>query len=123
MSRSKERELIVCVLYARSMNGTYEDEQIKGEMIDVVRKVEAAVPVLDKIISDNLENWTIDRLNYVDKMILRLAVYEMKYTDTPYEIIIDEAIELTKKLTNLDDDKAKSFNNKLLDKIKNVLYQ
>ncbi len=123
MSRSKERELIVCVLYARSMNGTYEDEQIKGEMIDVVRKVEAAVPVLDKIISDNLENWTIDRLNYVDKMILRLAVYEMKYTDIPYEIIIDEAIELTKKLTNLDDDKAKSFNNKLLDKIKNVLYQ
>jgi len=105
------------------MNGMYEDELIKGEMIDVVRKVEAAYPVLDKIISDNLENWTIDRLNYVDKMIIRLAVYEMKYTDTPYEIIIDEAIELTKKLTNLDDDKAKSFNNKLLDKIKNVLYQ
>jgi len=123
MSRSKERELIVCVLYARSMNGMYEDELIKGEMIDVVRKVEAAYPVLDKIISDNLENWTIDRLNYVDKMIIRLAVYEMKYTDIPYEIIIDEAIELTKKLTNLDDDKAKSFNNKLLDKIKNVLYQ
>jgi len=123
MSRSKERELIVCVLYARSMNGMYEDELIKGEMIDVVRKVEAAYPVLDKIISDNLENWTIDRLNYVDKMIIRLAVYEMKYTDTPYEIIIDEAIELTKKLTNLDDDKAKSFNNKLLNKKKNVLYQ
>jgi N utilization substance protein B len=56
-------------------------------------------------------------------MIIRFAVYEMKYTETPYEIIIDEAVRLTKKYTNLDDDKAKSFNNKLLDKIKDSLYQ
>jgi N utilization substance protein B len=123
MSRSKERELSICLLYARSMNGTYENEEITAEVIALVKTVEGCFQELDTIISNHLENWTIDRLNYVDKMIIRFAVYEMKYTETPYEIIIDEAVRLTKKYTNLDDDKAKSFNNKLLDKIKDSLYQ
>jgi len=123
MSRSKERELCVCLLYARSMNGTFEDEFMTKEVEETVKTVEGIFPQLDKIISDHLENWTIDRLNYVDKMIIRFAVYEMKYTETPYAIIIDEAILLTKKFTNLDDDKAKDFNNSLLDKIKDSLYQ
>jgi N utilization substance protein B len=105
------------------MNGTYENEEITAEVIALVKTVEGCFQELDTIISNHLENWTIDRLNYVDKMIIRFAVYEMKYTETPYEIIIDEAVRLTKKYTNLDDDKAKSFNNKLLDKIKDSLYQ
>ena len=54
-------------------------------------------------------------------MIIRLGVYEMIYTDTPVEIIINEAIDLTKKFCNLDDDKARKFNNRLLDTIKNKL--
>ncbi len=123
MSRTKERELMISALYARSMSGTYDDELITDEMRRMVVQVEEKYPLLDEIITNHLENWTIDRLNYVDKIIIRFAVYEMKYTDTPYEIIIDEAIELTKKYTNLDDDKAKSFNNKLLDKIKTSLYK
>ncbi|MCK7484800.1 MAG: hypothetical protein MZU97_04095 [Bacillus subtilis] len=36
-------------------------------------------PTLDRIISANLVDWTIDRLNYVDLAIIRYAVYEMKY--------------------------------------------
>lgn len=123
MSRTKERELMISALYARSMNGAYDDEQITDDMRRMVVSVEEKYPILDEIITNHLENWTIDRLNYVDKIIIRFAVYEMKYTDTPYEVIINEAIELTKKYTNLDDDKAKSFNNKLLDKIKSSLYK
>lgn len=123
MSRTKERELMISALYARSMSGAYDDEQITDDMRRMVVSVEEKYPILDEIITNHLENWTIDRLNYVDKIIIRFAVYEMKYTDTPYEVIINEAIELTKKYTNLDDDKAKSFNNKLLDKIKSSLYK
>lgn len=123
MSRTKERELMITALYARSMSGSYEDEIMTTEMRSMIIQVEEHFSEIDEIISNHLENWTIDRLNYVDKMIIRFAVYEMKYTDTPYEVIINEAIELTKKYTNLDDDKAKSFNNKLLDKIKTSLYK
>jgi len=110
MSRTKERELMITALYARSMSGSYEDEIMTTEMRSMIIQVEEHFSEIDEIISNHLENWTIDRLNYVDKMIIRFAVYEMKYTDTPYEVIINEAIELTKKYTNLDDDKAKSFN-------------
>ena len=123
MSRTKERELMITALYARSMSGSYEDEIMTTEMRSMIIQVEEHFSEIDEIISNHLENWTIDRLNYVDKMIIRFAVYEMKYTDTPYEVIINEAVELTKKYTNLDDDKAKSFNNKLLDKIKTSLYK
>ena len=123
MSRTKEREIMITSLYARSMSGNFEDESLTDEMRRTIVKVESLYSELDEIITNHLENWTIDRLNYVDKMIIRFAVYEMKYTDTPFEVIINEAIELTKKYTNLDDDKAKSFNNKLLDKIKNSLYK
>ena len=123
MSRTKERELIISALYARSMSGAYEDDQMTSEMRRTIVQVEDEYPLLDEIIVNHLENWTIDRLNYVDKVIIRFAVYEMKHTDLPFEVIINEAIELTKKYTNLDDDKAKSFNNKLLDKIKTSLYK
>lgn len=123
MSRTKEREIMITCLYARSMSGNYEDETMTSEMRRMIVSIEDHFSELDEIIANHLENWTIDRLNYVDKMIIRFAVYEMKYSDIPYEVIINEAIELTKKYTNLDDDKAKSFNNKLLDKIKNSLYK
>ena len=72
---------------------------------------------IDKVISDNLDKYTIDRLNYVDRAIIRLATYEMMYTDLAKTIIINEAIEITKEYTNLDDGMQAKFNNKLLDKI------
>ena len=72
---------------------------------------------IDKVITDNLDKYTIDRLNYVDRAIIRLATYEMMYTDLAKTIIINEAIEITKEYTNLDDGMQAKFNNKLLDKI------
>ena len=52
---------------------------------------------IDEVISKNLKNWTIERLSYVDRAIIRLAVYELMETNTPASIIIDEAIEITKE--------------------------
>lgn len=78
------------------------------------------LPKIDKIISDNLENYTIGRLNAVDRAIIRLAVSEL-LASTPKEVVINEAIELTKSYTDLGDKKACRFNNKLLDKIANSL--
>ncbi len=117
-----QREEIVKLLYLTSMGGDYDKTGYEPSVIEITTDVIAVVGEIDAIISANLQNWTIDRLNYVDKAILRYAVYEMKYAALPAEIAINEALELTKKYTNLDDDNAKSFNNRLLENIKNNLF-
>ena len=117
MSRTKQRESIVISMYIQSVGGEVDSSHFDDTVKYIVNQVTPYLPIIDRIIAHNLENWTIDRLNYMDLAIIRYATYEMKYTKTPVEVIIDEAIELTKKYTNLDDGKAKSFNNKLLDTI------
>lgn len=72
---------------------------------------------IDLIINKNLENYTLSRINYVDKAIIRLATHELISKKVPHNIIIDEALELTKEYSNLDDGLQVKFNNRLLDKI------
>lgn len=76
---------------------------------------------IDQIISDNLENYKINRLNYVDRALIRIAIYEMKYLKTPKNIVINEIVELSKTYTEIDDYLSSKFNNRLLDKIASVL--
>jgi N utilization substance protein B len=121
MSQRKDRESVIILLYMHSMQGDFVREDYPETVLSRFDAICGAFETIDGIIAANLENWTIDRLNLVDKAILRNAVFELKNTDLPYEVVIDEAIELTKKYTNLDDDKAKAFNNRLLDNIKNSL--
>ena len=72
---------------------------------------------IDKVIQENLDNWVIDRLNSVDKAILRLSVYSLLYQkDTPPPIVIDEAINLAK---DFGTDDSYKFVNAVLDSIKN----
>lgn len=84
----------------------------------IVRAVDGTVEHIsdiDKIISENLKGWTIERLNKVDLAILRLAVYEMLYDDeTPDGIVINEAVEIAKKYSS---DQAPGFINGILGKI------
>ena len=61
-------------------------------------------------------DYSLNRLSYVDRAIVMIAVYEMMNGLIP-AIAINEAIEITKEFSNLDDNKAKNFNNKLLDNI------
>lgn len=72
---------------------------------------------IDEILSSTLVNYTLERLNLVDKAILRLAVSEMIEGSQPIEVIINEALEITKEYSDLGDHKAVSFNNRLLDNI------
>lgn len=76
---------------------------------------------IDDIIDTNLYNYSLSRLNLVDLSIIRLAVFEMLYTDMPSEVTINEAINLTKDLSDLDDEKQHKFTNKLLDNIKKAI--
>ena len=85
---------------------------------ELVLGVKHNLDKIDQVIVESLKNWTINRLSYVDRAIIRLAVYELLETNTPVNIVIDEAIEITKEYSNLEDDSQSKFTNRLLDDIK-----
>ena len=109
------------LLYIKSLDGGMEQSEYSKELINRYQEILEKQDDINKVIKENLVGYTIDRLNLVDKAIIQNAVYEMLFTKLPKEISINEAINLTKKFSNLDDDAAKRFNNKLLDNIKNSL--
>lgn len=59
---------------------------------------------LDRTISVSSQNWAIDRMPVVDRSILRLAAFELKYVDdVPVSVAINEAVELAKEFGGEDD--------------------
>jgi N utilization substance protein B len=115
------RETIIKLIFSDILGGDFLREDYSEEIITTFEDIKAKYHELDEIIVSNLLNWSIDRLNYVDLAIVRFSVYEMKYLNTPYRVAINEALEITKTYSNLDDDLAKKFNNRLLENIKNYL--
>ena len=69
---------------------------------------------IDKIANKYLKTWPINRLGYHDQAIFRMAIFELLYTDTPNVVVINEAIELTKKYS---DDKISKMINGVLDNV------
>jgi transcription antitermination protein NusB len=73
---------------------------------------------IDKLIEAQSANWRIERMPAVDRNILRLAVYELMQKDLAAPIVIDEALELTRRFSG---DDAVSFVNGVLDGIRRSL--
>jgi transcription antitermination protein NusB len=67
---------------------------------------------LDEIITKHAANWRLERISAIDRAILRLAMHEMRATDTPAKVVINEAIDLAKKFSA---DEASGFVNGILD--------
>lgn len=74
---------------------------------------------IDGLIEANLENWKLSRLANVDRNLLRMAVFEMKYVeDIPHSVTINEAVEIAKVF---GDDKSSRFVNGVLSKVKDAI--
>ena len=75
---------------------------------------------IDEIIKDiekNLKSdWKIERISKIDLVILKLAIYEIKYKNLPFKVVINEAVELAKKY---GEDSSKNFVNGILASIVN----
>ena len=121
MKRRDLRTEVIKLIYQDSFSSDYDLDTVEPEVKEMFSGVKENLEKIDGIISHCLTNWTIDRLNYVDLAIIRLATYEMTLNKVPAKIIINEALEITKVYSNLDDDQAKKFNNRLLENIKNYL--
>lgn len=135
MNRSKLREETFRLLYSlefykediENQITTYleENEIVESQDIDYVKNtingIEKEKENLVKTISQNLASkWTIERISKVDLVILKLAIYEIKNTDIPYKVAINEAVELAK---NYGDDNSKVFINGVLASIVNKTEQ
>lgn len=90
------------------------DKDFYYQLIDGVIK---NIKEIDKIISINLSNWTIDRLSYIDRNLIRIGVYELKYVKTPKSIVMNEIIEISKEYSQTEDYQTSKFNNSLLERI------
>ena len=125
MKRSLLREKIMVILYQldiakdQKLNVSIDDTikanvEVENEFVKQV--VYGCVTYKNKI--DNLANkymndWSIDRIDKTGAAILRMAIYELMYTDTPEVVVINEAIELSKKYS---DDNVRKIINAVLDK-------
>lgn len=75
---------------------------------------------LDELISKHAENWRLERLAAIDRAILRLAIHEMRATDTPAKVVINEAVDLAKKYSS---DDAGGFVNGILDAYRKTMVE
>ena len=95
------------------------ERKIKGEKAkwgeELFNGVLEHLEEIDEVIKNHLsKEWDFDRLDNVDKAILRLGVYEELFTDLPYQVVINEAIEIAKLLSS---ESSTRFINGMLDKI------
>jgi transcription antitermination protein NusB len=76
--------------------------------------------VIDELLGEASENWSLNRMGIVDRNILRLASYELlDRPDIPPSVSLDEAIEIAKKYSTPD---AAIFINGVLDRVKRLVY-
>lgn len=72
----------------------------------------------DETIRTRAEHWRIERMAIVDRNVLRMAVYEFLFTDTPHTVVINEALEIARRFSTFE---ATQFINGILDAIKHDL--
>jgi len=82
--------------------------------VGTLREVEK----IDTTIRTRAEHWRIERMAIVDRNVLRLAVYEFLFSDTPHTVVINEALEIARRFSTFE---ATQFINGILDAIKHDL--
>jgi len=125
--RTKARQLAMQALFQLDVQGPsllpdlddffreYAPDELNVRTLasDWTRGAWANLPACDELITAAAIKWKLSRLSQVDKSILRLSVYHLKFCgDIPPKVTINEAIELAKKFGT---DKSPSFVNGVLD--------
>lgn len=70
---------------------------------------------IDSLISHHAEHWKLSRMAAVDRNILRVAIYEFLHEDVPKRVVINEALEVTKRFSGPE---AVQFINGVLDAVR-----
>lgn len=126
-TRHQARTAVVGLLYAYDLGNTnisnfadeiLEEDKIRNKQREFSHSLFKGtidnLEMLDKRISENLKDWSYEDIGKVEKSIMRLSAYEILVAKTDKAIIINEAVELAKKLA---DDKSPQFINGVLDSL------
>ncbi len=124
-SRSHQRRYALRVLFEMDINRSTVREVLDGKRkvgeeepgefaIELVEGVIRHMPRLAEVISRYAEGWDLDRMPRVDRNVLRMALFELFYTDIPPGVTIDEAVELAKAFSTAESGK---FVNGLLGRV------
>ena len=112
MEEMTRRELPFCYIYSQEVQGQNSKAQVKlfldctevedGRAREYVKEIAGGIKEYNEeitnMIANNLKSgWTIDRISTVDLALLKLAIYEIKYKQIPFKIIINEAVNMAKK--------------------------
>ena len=126
MNRSLAREETFKLLYSLEIqkedlkeqteiyleNAEISDENTKKYMSGIVEGIENNIKDIENKISENLKkDWKIERISKINLVLLKLAIYEILYTETPFKVVINEVVELAKKY---GDDTSPNFINGIL---------
>jgi len=126
--RTRARELAMQGLYQLEVQGPDvfqflddffcqedQDEFVRRQAAEWTRETWQKIEQCDEPITSSTIRWQFARLSPVDKSILRLAVYQLKFCpDIPPKVVINEAIELAKKFST---EKSPAFVNGVLDAV------
>ncbi|MBF0485768.1 MAG: transcription antitermination factor NusB [Candidatus Omnitrophica bacterium] len=127
--RSVARECALKILYQTEMTRWPSDkaaasfweqepehlDDVRSFAEDIVQGIYKDLAAIDSKISEYATNWQLSRMAVIDRNILRMGVYELKFAvGIPPKVAINEAVELAKKYGDLESGK---FVNGILDKI------
>lgn len=125
MSRYKARDAAMKVLYRYGITGDskipdesetlFTIEKLSENDMDylknTIKAYENNAQYIDKRIEDNLKGWAFNRISKVDLAILRLALTEINFMETPAKVAVNEAVKMAKLYS---EDKSYKFINGLL---------
>lgn len=94
--------------------GLAPDHPAMGFAEDLIRNTIIHLEEIEGMLQKHSDNWSIERIVHLDLSILRIAIYEMLYTETPPAVIINEAIEIAKKYSS---ETSNKFVNGILDAV------
>ncbi len=121
------REKTLQALYAYELNGEGLTTLTEGILTDLtsqadinfakqlINKVVANTKLIDKEIQERVDNWEMDRIALIDRLLLRIGITELLFfTDIPPKVTINEVIEIAKDYSTSNSNK---FINGILDAI------
>jgi N utilization substance protein B len=118
-ARTKSRKRALDVLFAADVRGESAEQALEAESLRAAARPERAsswpyareivqgvidhAEEVDRLLSTHSAAWPLDRMPAVDRGILRIAVWELRWNpDVPVGVAIDEAVELAKELSTDD---------------------
>lgn len=126
-TRHQVRESIVGLLYAsdigndgidKFMDELFEEKKIRNNQLEFAKELYSGIkmnlPSVDEVINTYLKEWNLSEIGNIERAILRLGTYEILHSELDDVVVINEAIELAKKLCN---DTSPKFINGVLDAI------